>query len=186
MSTNTPDQPSAYLIDTSTIISSFQYYAALNPDFHAWVKKQFTSGLWILHQKVYKECQGGKERAIANKYTFLEEINSQQKDAQEELPPDYKWIQDNCVNPNYPQEFTQDQYEGTIKKELERHADLHLIITAKESNGTLGIITEESRGRTGKLFKKIPVIADSAGIRCINLPEFLAENSTTLSFRNLP
>lgn len=175
------------LVDTNSILSLVRYYLPFgNAWWQAWLQQQLQEGHILLLDAVHRAA--GK--LAYNELPWLQGFKPLVK-TDGLLPPNPQKsavkTNDHFARQAEKRQLTAVEFEAAKNFWL-RSADARLVIKAlvlaHENPGEeIHIITEESRTENdGKLFKKIPAIADFLDISTMPLPQYLAHTGLKVQF----
>jgi hypothetical protein len=174
-----------YYFDTSSLVALARYYHPFdkNGRLFDFVRSKFQNKEIIVLDAILNEAKFTSKGIVLQEYPFIEEQKDLIIDTKELMPYSTKKF-GNMVDKNFAVAALLNNGKvnySIMKQGFLNSGDGKLILTMynrlhDDKEAEICIVTEESKtGNDGKIFKKIPVLCDFIGVRCITLVEFLAD-----------
>ncbi len=170
------------VIDTSSLVSLVRYYLPFDKEgnLKAFIEDRIEAKELIVLNQVVAECKLQGKGQVVKALPFVDKPKN--KTAVTDVAINKKlfnMIDNNFINGSVAGLLPPAEYQFERDKFM-KTADFALVLYAYSVNrkGEVVIVTEETEySNDGKPFRKIPAICDTIGVRTLNLPTFLAENS---------
>lgn len=172
------------IIDTSSLLVFVKYYLPFdtNNQLTSFLKDKIENGEIVVLDKVLEEAKYLQKRIILEKLDFL--YQSKKIVNTTELIPNkqfFHWLNHDFCNKEILEKKGIDNtaFENAKETYLKKDADPKLILYALriKSDKLIPFVITEETGVTNdnKIFKKIPLCCQSAGIECLTLPDFFKQ-----------
>lgn len=170
------------VIDTSSLVSLVRYYLPFDKDgkLKAFIEQKIEAKSLIVLEQVVTECKRQGKGQVVKALPFIDKPKN--KTSVTDGPINNKLfnlIDNNFINASLRAKFSEAEYQFERDK-FTNSADFAMVLYAysvKELEEVVIVTEETGYSNDGKPFKKIPAICDSIGMRTLNLPAFLLENS---------
>ena len=170
------------VIDTSSLVSLVRYYLPFDKEgkLKAFIEERIEAKNLIVLEQVVAECKLQGKGQVVKALPFIDKPMN--KTAVTDVPVNKKlfnMIDNNFINGSIAGQLSPAEYQLERDK-FTNTADFALVLYASSimEKEDVVIVTEESGySNDGKPFKKIPGVCDTIGIKTLNLPSFLSENS---------
>ncbi len=170
------------VIDTSSLVSLVRYYLPFDKEgkLRAFIEERIEAKELVVLEQVAAECKLQGKGQVVKELPFIDK--SRNKTAVTAVPVNKKlfnMIDNNFINGSVAGQLPPAEYQFERDKFM-KTADFALVLYAfsVKEKGEVVIVTEETGySNDGKPFRKIPAICDTIGVRTLNLPTFLTENS---------
>lgn len=170
------------VIDTSSLVSLVRYYLPFDKEekLKAFIEERIEAKRLIVLEEVVAECKLQGKGQVVKALPFVDK--SKNKTDVIDVPVNqklFKIIDNNFVNGSVARQLPPAEYQIQRDK-FTASADFAMVLYAysvKEKEDVVIVTEETGYSNDGKPFKKIPGICDTIGVRTLNLPQFLAENS---------
>jgi hypothetical protein len=188
------------LIDSCSLLSLARYYLRFDKKnvLLGRIENEIRDGRIVIIDKVYEECKFTAGGLVFSEMKFLEDKKGFMKEAKSPaktndvlpLSPSkfYRQVDNNFVHGAQKNRLTAAEYEVRRKAFLES-ADMRLVLLGMKlriENAPEGIVivTEESESNNdNKMFKKLPIICKTVGVKVWTLPMLLEYcNGVELNF----
>ena len=170
------------VIDTSSLVSLVRYYLPFDKEekLKAFIEERIDAKNLIILEQVVAECKLQGKGQVVKALPFIDKPKN--KTAVTDVPVNkklFKMIDNNFINGSIAGQLSPAEYQLERDK-FTNTADFALVLYAYSimEKEDVVIVTEETGySNDGKPFKKIPGICDTIGVKTLNLPSFLSENS---------
>ena len=178
-----------YLIDTSSILSLFRYYAHFdtNGELESYLKFLLKSDRLIILQKVYYEYKNLKKRLEKEEatkiYASITESGQKRKEDIVITKKIHNKLENNWVRKPQVSRLLKNEYRAQLDEWI-HSADAQLIAHAIEDHNNI-IVTEETETEADndrKIVTKIPRICKIEKLTCYSLPQMLVEEKIKFAF----
>lgn len=164
-----------YLFDTCSLIALVRYYIPFDSQSKLgdFIHKGFETKEFIMLEQVKNECKQVSKGLVFQKLPQLKDIKSIKFN--EVITNKIHRLIDNnfIVSKSQKDRLESVEYESH-KNRFINSADFNLIYCAMKNKDKYTIITEETAtNNDNKLFKKIPLICEIQGIKCISISQLL-------------
>lgn len=176
-----------FYFDTSSLVALARYYHPFDKDgrLFEFVRSKFQGKEIIVLDAILNEAKFTSKGIALKAYPFIEERKDLIVDTKELMPYSTKKF-GNMVDKNFAVAALVNNGKvnySIMKQRFLNSGDGKLILTMynrlhDDKEVKICIVTEESKaGNDNKIFKKIPVLCDFIGAKCISLVEFLSTTS---------
>lgn len=170
------------VIDTSSLVSLVRYYLPFDKEgkLKAFIEERIEAKTLIVLEQVVAECKLQGKRQVVKALPFVDKPKN--ITAVTDVPVNqklFKMIDNNFINGSVVEQLPPAEYQIQRDK-FTASADFAMVLYAysvKEKEEVVIVTEETGYSNDGKPFRKIPGICDTIGVRTLNLPQFLAENS---------
>ena len=170
------------VIDTSSLVSLVRYYLPFDTEgkLKAFLEERVEAKELIILEQVVDECKKLGKGQVVKALPFVDKPKNITSIS--DVPVNqklFKMIDNNFINGSVARQLPLAEYHFQRDK-FTASADFAMVLYAysvKEKEDVVIVTEETGYSNDGKPFKKIPVICDTIGVRTLNLPQFLAENS---------
>lgn len=170
------------VIDTSSLVSLVRYYLPFDKEgkLKAFIEERIEAKTLIVLEQVVAECKLQGKGQVVKVLPFVDRPKN--KTVVTDIPINKKlfnMIDNNFINGSIAGQLPPAEYQLERDKFM-KTADFAMMLYAysiKEKEDVVIVTEETGYSNDGKPFKKIPGICDTIGVRTLNLPQFLAENS---------
>ena len=170
------------VIDTSSLVSLVRYYLPFDAEgkLKTFLEERVEAKELIILEQVVAECKLQGKGQVVKALPFID--NPKNITAVTDVPINkrlFNMIDNNFINGSVAGLLPEAEYQFERDKFM-KTADFAMILYAdsiKEKENVVIVTEETGYSNDGKPFKKIPGICDTIGVRTLNLPQFLTENS---------
>lgn len=167
------------VIDTCSLVNFVKFYLPFDKDSTLlnFLESKIESKELIVIDHVYKQCEYVQKGFALKAIPFLAKHKVDttsyvtNKQFSHWLNNDFKVVE-LCKN------LTSEEFEHHKTKFMD-DADFKMLLYCDKHKGDsqMRLLTDETRANNdSKYFKKLPTLCDTAGIECIDLPEFLRQH----------
>lgn len=170
------------VIDTSSLVSLVRYYLPFDKEekLKAFVEERIESKKLIVLEQVGAECKLQGKGQVVKALPFIDKPKN--KTAVTDVPVNkklYNMVDNNFINGSVAGMLPPAEYQLERDKFM-KSADFAMVLYAysvKDKEEVVIVTEETGYSNDSKPFRKIPGICKTVGVRTLNLPKFLAENS---------
>lgn len=170
------------VIDTSSLVSLVRYYLPfdMNGKLKSFLEESVEAKKLIILEQVVAECKLQGKGQVVKALPFIDKPKN--KTAVNDVTIDkrlFHMIDNNFINGSVAKLLPKAEYQ-VERENFMRTADFAMILYAysiKDKRDVVIVTEETGYSNDGKPFRKIPGICDTIGIKTLNLPTFLSENS---------
>lgn len=170
------------VIDTSSLVSLVRYYLPFDKEgkLRAFIEERIENKSLIVLEQIVVECKLQGKGQVVKALPFVDKPKN--KTSITDVPVNQKlfnMIDNNFINGSVAGQLSPAEYQLERDK-FTASADFAMVLYAysiKEKEDVVIVTEETGYSNDGKPFRKIPGICDTIGVRTLNLPQFLAENS---------
>lgn len=170
------------VIDTSSLVSLVRYYLPFDKEgkLKAFIEERIEAKELIVLEQVAAECKLQGKGQVIKVLPFIDKPKNKTAVTNVAINKKlFNLIDNNFINGSVAGQLPPAEYQIERDKFI-KTADFAMVLYtySVKDKGEVVIVTEETGySNDGKPFKKIPGICDTIGVRALNLPTFLAENS---------
>lgn len=168
------------VIDTCSLLNLVQYYLPFDKDsiLLTFIKEEIEKEKIIVIDQVVKQCGWTSKGLVLNEIPFLKDHQTKTTNY---LPDKrfFHWLNNDFKVNDLCKKLKPEEFE-IVKTEFINDADVKMLLFCnnhRTGNSPARLLTDESgKNNDSKYFKKLPLLCDTMGIQCINLPTFLKEH----------